>query len=88
MPDLRFEWDVRKETRNRQKHGVSFGEAETVFSDEHALLIDDPEHSADENRFLLTGPQCETSRPHLPRRRGSHSDHFRTQGDPQGTGNL
>ena len=55
MPDLRFESDARKEARNRRKHGVSFGEAETVFSDEHALLIDDPEHSAEEDRFLLLG---------------------------------
>ncbi|OGL16774.1 MAG: hypothetical protein A3K12_04145 [Candidatus Rokubacteria bacterium RIFCSPLOWO2_12_FULL_71_19] len=55
MPDVRFEWDVHKETRNRRKHGVSFAEAETVFSDEHALLIDDPDHSTRENRFALLG---------------------------------
>lgn len=40
---------------NRRKHGVSFEEAEGVFSDEQALLIDDPEHSAAEERFILLG---------------------------------
>jgi len=55
MSDLRFAWDQRKETQNRRKHGVSFTEAETVFSDEHALLVDDPEHSAQEDRFALLG---------------------------------
>lgn len=42
MSDLRFEWDARKDAANRRKHGISFVEAETVFSDEHALLLDDP----------------------------------------------
>lgn len=55
MPDLRFEWDAQKEAQNRRKHGVSFAEAETVFSDEHALLVDDPDHSDDEDRFVLLG---------------------------------
>ena len=55
MSDLRFKWETHKETQNRRKHGVSFAEAETVFSDEHALLVDDPDHSADEDRFALLG---------------------------------
>lgn len=55
MPDLRFEWDAHKETQNRRKHGVSFAEAVTVFSDEHALLIDEPDHSTREDRFALLG---------------------------------
>jgi uncharacterized DUF497 family protein len=55
MSELRFAWDARKETQNRRKHGVSFTEAETVFSDEHALLVDDPEHSDQEDRFALLG---------------------------------
>jgi hypothetical protein len=42
---LRFEWDSRKNAANLKKHRVSFAEAETVFSDEYALLIDDPDHS-------------------------------------------
>ena len=55
MSGLRFQWDARKSASNRRKHGVSFDEARTVFTDEHALLIDDPDHSEDENRFLLLG---------------------------------
>jgi len=55
MSDLRFEWDSRKESQNRRKHGVSFAEAETVFSDDHALLVDDPDHSDQEDRFALLG---------------------------------
>jgi uncharacterized DUF497 family protein len=55
MADLRFKWEAHKETQNRRKHGVSFAEAETVFSDEHALLVDDPDHSAEEDRFALLG---------------------------------
>lgn len=45
----------RKAATNRRKHGVSFSEAETVFADEHALLLNDPEHSETEDRFLLLG---------------------------------
>ena len=55
MPDLRIEWDPDKDKQNRRKHGVSFSEAESVFMDEHALLLDDPEHSAEEDRFILLG---------------------------------
>lgn len=55
MPGLRFEWDERKAVQNRRKHGVSFEEAITVFVDDHALLIDDPDHSRDEDRFVLLG---------------------------------
>ena len=55
MSDLRFEWDTRKDSANQRKHGVSFAEAETVFVDEHALLIDDPAHSSSEDRFILLG---------------------------------
>jgi uncharacterized DUF497 family protein len=55
VSELRFEWDERKNKSNRQKHGVSFEEAQTAFSDEHGLLIDDPEHSDDEDRFVLLG---------------------------------
>ena len=55
MKALRFEWDERKNTSNRQRHNVSFEEAETVFSDERALLLADPEHSDEEDRFVLLG---------------------------------
>lgn len=52
---LAFEWDDRKDAANQRKHGVSFAEAQTVFSDDDALLIPDPDHSVDEDRFILLG---------------------------------
>ena len=52
---MRFEWDERKNAENRRKHGVSFEEAQTVFLDDHAMLIDDPDHSNHEERFILLG---------------------------------
>jgi len=55
MADLRFEWDPKKALENRRKHGVAFDEARSVFLDEHALLLDDPDHSANEDRFVLLG---------------------------------
>ena len=55
MDDLQFVWDARKARVNTKKHGVSFDEAQTVFLDESALLLGDPDHSEDENRFLLLG---------------------------------
>ena len=58
---LRFEWDERKNVRNQRKHGVSFDEAETVFLDDQALLLDDPDDTRREDRFILFGlsPLCE-----------------------------
>lgn len=55
MTKLRFEWDPNKDRLNRRKHGVSFREAQTVFFDEHARLIDDPDHSDVEDRFVILG---------------------------------
>jgi len=55
MIGLRFEWDERKAGDNAKKRGVSFEEARSVFFDERARLIDDPEHTADEDRFILLG---------------------------------
>jgi hypothetical protein len=55
MAELCFERDERKNATNRRKHGVSFEEAQTVFFDEHALLIADPDHSEREERFVLLG---------------------------------
>ena len=55
MDDLRFQWDPRKAAANLRKHGVSFTEAESVFSDEQGLLLDDVEHSGAEDRFVLLG---------------------------------
>ena len=50
-----FDWDENKDQINQLKHGISFDEASTVFYDERALLFDDPEHSEEEDRFLLLG---------------------------------
>src|SRR5512136_2004799 len=55
MRELRFEWDDRKDAANQRKHGVSFAEAETAFLDEDALIIEDPDHSEAEDRFILLG---------------------------------
>jgi uncharacterized DUF497 family protein len=55
MSALRFEWDPLKAAANAKKHGVSFDEARTVFFDERAKLIDDPDHSGSEDRFVLLG---------------------------------
>ena len=55
MNSLHFEWDLGKATLNERKHGVSFEEAQSVFSDDRARVIDDPDHSEDEERFILLG---------------------------------
>lgn len=55
MNALSFEWDPQKASSNLLKHKVAFEEAKTVFYDENALVIDDPEHSALEDRFIIMG---------------------------------
>lgn len=55
MKELNFTWDDNKALINQQKHGVSFEEAKTVFYDDYARLIADPDHSQQEERFLLLG---------------------------------
>ena len=55
MNEIQFEWDEHKNAVNQRKHSVSFEEAETVFCDENGLLIADPDHSQDEERFILKG---------------------------------
>jgi uncharacterized DUF497 family protein len=52
---ISFSWDNRKNESNRKKHGVSFDEAKTVFFDENAIRYFDPDHSDDEDRFLMIG---------------------------------
>ena len=52
MNSMKFTWDERKNRTNQQAHGVSFAEAQTVFYDDMARLIDDPDHSIDEDRYL------------------------------------
>jgi hypothetical protein len=55
MKKLIFEWDDIKNETNQTKHGVSFEEAQTVFFDDCAIQFDDPDHSINEERFLLLG---------------------------------
>ncbi|MDO4337754.1 MAG: BrnT family toxin [Eubacteriales bacterium] len=55
MEDIRFEWDQTKNEINKKKHKISFEEAKTVFYDPEALVIDDPEHSEQEDRFIILG---------------------------------
>lgn len=55
MSELRFDWDPAKARLNLRRHRLAFEEAQTAFADEHALIIDDPEHSADETRLVLLG---------------------------------
>ena len=55
MESLRFSWDNRKNKANQKKHGISFDEAQTVFFDENAVEFYDPDHSEDEDRFLMLG---------------------------------
>ena len=60
MRELEFAWDPAKSERNRKKHGVSFEEAVTVFYDDDALEYFDPDHSEDEDRFILLGLSVKT----------------------------
>ena len=55
MDEIKFEWDSNKAKINIEKHGVTFEEASTVFSDEYAIIFDDPEHSEDEDRSIILG---------------------------------
>ena len=52
---IRFEWDDKKNVLNIMKHGIDFHEAVTVFLDEDGLIINDPEHSEKEERFIIIG---------------------------------
>ncbi len=55
MSSIIFDWDEKKDRANQKKHGVSFQEAMTVFSDENARIIVDPDHSESDDRFILLG---------------------------------
>lgn len=55
MDEIKFSWDARKAKQNIQKHKVTFEEAATVFYDENAIEFFDPDHSQEEERFLMLG---------------------------------
>ena len=58
---MKFEWDENKNQINKRKHGISFEEAKTVFYDDEALVKDDPDHSDDEERFIILGMSSEAN---------------------------
>ena len=55
MDEIHFEWDPVKAATNLKKHGIGFVEARSVFADERAKIIPDPDHSEGEDRFILLG---------------------------------
>ena len=55
MDNVSFAWDEQKAAQNARKHKVSFEEAMSVFLDENAVEFFDPDHSEDEDRFLMLG---------------------------------
>lgn len=55
MKRISFVWDEQKAKENLEKHKISFEEAQTVFFDPNARMIFDPDHSTDEDRFILLG---------------------------------
>ncbi len=57
---IRFEWDDSKSKQNKKKHGISFEEAQSVFYDERAIQYYDPDHSKDEDRFIMLGMSIKT----------------------------
>ena len=56
---MKFTWDENKAQTNQKKHSVTFEEAKTVFFDDSGRLIPDPDHSEDEDRFILLGQSSE-----------------------------
>ena len=55
LRDVEFDWDPDKATSNLRKHGVSFDEAATVFADPLSITVPDPDHSQNEERFIIVG---------------------------------
>ena len=58
MKTIQFKWDKNKARINLTKHKISFEEAQSVFDDDNARLIFDPDHSEDEDGFILLGLSC------------------------------
>jgi uncharacterized protein len=50
-----FTWDPLKNSENVKKHHISFDEAKSVFYDDNARVVHDPDHSNDEDRFIIIG---------------------------------
>ena len=58
MEYIKFIWDEKKAKSNVNKHGIAFDEAATVFDDDNARVIYDPDHSEEEDRFIILGLSC------------------------------
>ena len=58
MKYIKFIWDANKAKSNTEKHGIAFTEAATVFDDDCARIIYDPDHSQAEDRFIILGISC------------------------------
>ena len=58
MEYIKFIWDEKKAKSNVNKHGIAFYEAATVFDDDNARVIYDPDHSEEEDRFIILGLSC------------------------------
>jgi hypothetical protein len=52
---MEFEWDPSKAAVNLRKHKITFNEAATVFGDDYGITVSDPDHSADEQRYITIG---------------------------------
>jgi uncharacterized DUF497 family protein len=87
VSNIEFAWDRRKARSNLAKHRVSFEEGQSVFLDESARLIDDPDHSDDGDRFLLLGYSFQarlfTGQSLLPSVRFRNPAYFRRRATPQ-----
>jgi hypothetical protein len=52
---VEFEWNLKKAALNLKRHGVSFQEATTVFGDPLSITVPDPDHSVEEDRYIIVG---------------------------------
>lgn len=52
---MEFVWDPQRAAKNLRKHKVSFTEAATVFSDSLSDTVPDPDHSGEEDRYIVVG---------------------------------
>lgn len=50
-----FEWDEQENQENQAKHGISFEEAQQAFADPNRVIVEDLEHSRDEQRYFCLG---------------------------------
>ena len=53
--DTTFEWDAKKDKINREKHNISFEEAQDAFNDENRIIAKDLDHSGAEDRYYCFG---------------------------------